>query len=123
MKSRVDQNQAEIVAAIRSVPGWTWQAIPNARGNSQAQLGDGLLRASWWPAGLALHVEIKTAKGKLRPEQAISAGYGKTVVVRSFEELEAKMHATARCLDKVNVKFGEDLRGPGVQPSQLRVKP
>lgn len=95
-RSRIDSNQSEIVRLIRQVPGWTWLPIPNARGLSQRRLGDGLLRAGWWPRGLVLHVEIKTSKGKLRPEQEKATTRGETVVVRSFDDVQDAMDMAAR---------------------------
>ena len=84
---RIDANQSEIVAAIRSIPGWGWTALP-----PDARIGDGLFRIASWPDGVVWQLEIKTDKGKLKPEQVIREQQGWIKVIRSFDELWAMVN-------------------------------
>ena len=84
---RVDANQKAIVAAIRALPGWRWRPIPNAYSPGTRQLGDGLVRHDGWRPGVWVMVEIKTAKGRVRPEQALTIERGVCIVIRSVDDV------------------------------------
>lgn len=86
-RTRVDSNQTEIVRKIRSVPGWRWLAIPNDMTASSRRRGDGLFRTALMLPGHWIMLEIKTAKGGLRPHQVESVWNGSIVVVRSFDDI------------------------------------
>jgi len=72
------------------------------------------IRASWWPRGFAVLVELKNAEGTLSKEQEDIHGDGGSFVVRSVAELEqvaARVCALARVMqcaeDLVTLGSGE----------------
>lgn len=83
---RKDANEPEIVAAFRSVPGWWCEPIPNAYARGTKKLGDLLVRRSTWDAGFVVQIEVKTAKGYLRPEQRMAVEQGRMIVIRSVDD-------------------------------------
>lgn len=63
----------------------TWQVLAGGRGTSKG-VPDLLVTAGDWPLGVFLGLEVKTARGRVSPEQQDLADRGMIMVVRSVEE-------------------------------------
>ena len=85
-RKRRDTNHAEVVAAFKAL-GW---AVLDT-----SQIGDDACDLVVAKGGRVVAVEIKTAKGKVRPEQTawLASWPSETAIVRSLRDVALLTHA------------------------------